>query len=57
MICLLARVMSFDLMALLLDPSLFRVIFYDLILCTVLLLWYSQGLKEQNHVFADLKYF
>ena len=37
---LLARVMSLDLMALLLDPSLLKVIFYDLILCTVLLLWY-----------------
>ena len=34
------KVMSLDLKALLLDPGLLKVIFYDLILCTVLLLWY-----------------
>ena len=37
---LLVKVMSLDLKALLLDPGLLKVIFYDLILCTVLLLWY-----------------
>ena len=60
MICLLARVMSFDLMALLLDPSLFRVTFYDLILCIVLL-WYSQRFKGaescicRSQIFLKLK--
>ena len=61
MICLLARVMSFDLMALLLDPSLFRVSFYDLILCTVLLLWHSQRFEGaelyicRSQIFLKLK--
>ena len=61
MICLLAKVMSSDLMAFLLDPSLFRVSFYDLILCTVLLLWHSQRFEGaelcicRSQIFLKLK--
>ena len=46
---------------LLLDPSLFRVTFYDLILCIVLLLWYSQRFEGaelyicRSQIFLKLK--